>query len=234
MRSLVFVVRRSLRQLVSVSIDLTVKFMLIKAGCVSAFSFGNKQKGEIMLFSITAAFGRVTDISPELLGKLGIKGLIIDIDNTLAGHNDPMPADGVEDWIGCMRDNGIRLILMSNNFYLRVKLFADLLGLDYVCESKKPFVRGYRIAAMKMGLPRHALAAVGDQVLTDVLGANLFRIKMLYTLPIGDPKSILFRIRKKLESPFIPRRIYCSDRNKLKDTRVRAIAYSAAQEDKTV
>ena len=162
-----------------------------------------------MLFSITAAFNHVTDISPEMLARLGIKGLILDIDNTLARHNDPQPADGVVEWLEMMKECGIRMIIVSNNFYLRVKLFAELVGLEYVCDSKKPFKKGYRIAAMRMGLPKHALAAVGDQLLTDVLGANLFKIKMLYTLPLGNRNSRMFRIRSVIESPFIPKKIYC-------------------------
>ncbi|MBR4509250.1 MAG: YqeG family HAD IIIA-type phosphatase [Ruminococcus sp.] len=162
-----------------------------------------------MLFSITAAFNSVTDISPEMLARLGIRGLILDIDNTLARHNDPQPADGVVEWLETMKECGIRMIIVSNNFYLRVKLFAELVGLEYVCDSKKPFKKGYRIAAMRMGLPKHALAAVGDQLLTDVLGANLFKIKMLYTLPLGNRNSRMFRIRSVIESPFIPKKIYC-------------------------
>ena len=163
-----------------------------------------------MLFSITAAFSTVTDISPEILAKLGIRGLILDIDNTLADHNDPLPAEGVIEWIELMKDSGIRLIIVSNNFYLRVKLFADLVGIDYVRESKKPFQKGYRLAAMRLGLPKRALAAVGDQVFTDVLGANLFKIKMLYTMPIGRSNKTLLRVRKAIEAPFIPKRLICS------------------------
>ena len=79
-----------------------------------------------------------------------------------------------------------------------------------VDESKKPFSKGYRIAAMRLGLPKHALAAVGDQIFTDVLGANRFKIKMLYTLPIGNTNSKIHKIRKTIESPFIPKKIYCS------------------------
>lgn len=163
-----------------------------------------------MLFSITAAFNSVTDISPEMLARLGIKGLILDIDDTLAGHNDPQPAVGVMEWLDKMKSHGIKMIIVSNNFYLRVKLFADLVGLEFVNESKKPFSKRYRIAAMRLGLPKHALAAVGDQIFTDVLGANRFKIKMLYTLPIGNTNSKIHKIRKTIESPFIPKKIYCS------------------------
>lgn len=179
-----------------------------------------------MLFGITAAFRSVTDISPDMLARMGIRGLILDIDNTLAAHNDPLPAKGVVEWLNSMRQSGVRMIIVSNNFYLRVKLFSELVGVDYVSESKKPFIKGYRLAAMKMGLPKHALAAVGDQVFTDVLAANFFKIKMLYTLPIGNMSSRMFRIRRRLEAPFIPKLIYSGDGSRAVEYREnRAITY---------
>lgn len=156
-----------------------------------------------MFFNITAAFKRVTDITPEILRKLGIKGLILDIDRTLAKHNNPKPAKGVTEWLDCMKRNNIRLVILSNNFYSRVKMFADRLGIDYISGAKKPFRRSYQLAVMKMRLPKHALAAVGDQIFTDVLGANLFRIKMLYTVPIDEPSSLVYRLRKTLETLFL-------------------------------
>lgn len=169
----------------------------------------------LMLFSITAAFRRVTDISPEMLGKLGIKGLILDIDNTLAAHNDPKPADGVVKWLDSMRKHNIRLVIVSNNSFLRVKLFAEKLGIDYVRVGSKPFAKSYQTAAMKMGLPKHALAAVGDQVFTDVLGANLFKIKMLYTLPLGNKSNLILRIRKRIEAPFLRKYVHFSITNNI-------------------
>lgn len=160
-----------------------------------------------MIFDITAAFRRVTDITPEMLRKLGIKGLILDIDNTLAKHNNPRPAKGVTEWLECMRRNNIRLVILSNNFYSRVKMFAEHLGVDYIYGAKKPFRKSYQLAAMKMRLPKHALAAVGDQIFTDVLGANLFKIKMLYTMPIDNPSSLVYKLRKSLKEFFLNERI---------------------------
>ena len=63
---------------------------------------------------------------------------------------------------------------------------------------------------MRLGLPKRALAAVGDQIFTDVLGANLFKIKMLYTLPISRKSNRLLRLIRAIEAPFIPKKIYCS------------------------
>ncbi|MCQ2491348.1 MAG: YqeG family HAD IIIA-type phosphatase, partial [Ruminococcus sp.] len=174
-----------------------------------------------MLFSITAAFNTVTDISPDILARFGIRGLILDIDNTLADHNDPKPAEGVVEWIEQMKENGIRMIIVSNNFYLRVKLFSEVVGIDYVQQSKKPFQKGYKLAAMRLGLPKRSLAAVGDQIFTDVLGASLFKIKMLYTLPIGRKSNRLLKLRRAIETPFIPKKIYCSGGRKTIEHRLR-------------
>ncbi|MDD6278468.1 MAG: YqeG family HAD IIIA-type phosphatase [Oscillospiraceae bacterium] len=158
-----------------------------------------------MLFKSTAAFRRVTDITPEILKKLNIRGLILDLDNTLTTHDNPRPADGVLEWIDLMKREGIRLMIVSNNHPPRVRPFAEMLGLPFVSEGKKPLTKGFKEAAAKMKLPRESVAAVGDQIFTDVLGANLMGIKMLYVVPIEHEKTMFFKVKRKLEIPFIPK-----------------------------
>lgn len=160
---------------------------------------------EDMLFKSTAAFRRVTDITPEILKKLNIRGLILDLDNTLTTHDNPRPADGVLEWIDLMKREGIRLMIVSNNHPPRVRPFAEMLGLPFVSEGKKPLTKGFKEAAAKMKLPRESVAAVGDQIFTDVLGANLMGIKMLYVVPIEHEKTMFFKVKRKLEIPFIPK-----------------------------
>lgn len=161
-----------------------------------------------MLFRSTAAFRRVTDITPSFLEKLKIKGLILDLDNTLTTHDNPQPADGVLDWLDMMKKNGIKLMIVSNNHPPRVKPFADMLGLDFVSEGKKPLTKGFKEAMTLMNLKKEELAAVGDQIYTDVLGANLFGIKMLYVSPIEHEKTLFFKCKRKLEKPFLPEKLY--------------------------
>ncbi len=161
-----------------------------------------------MLFSITAAFYRVTDITPEILDRMGVRGLILDLDNTLTTHDNPVPADGVLDWIDLMNRSGVKLMIVSNNHAPRVKPFADMLGLPFVSEGRKPLTKGFREAMHRMGLTKKELAAVGDQIYTDVLGANLFRIKMLYVSPIEFEKTTFFKVKRKMEIPFLPKKLY--------------------------
>lgn len=158
-----------------------------------------------MLFKITAAFRKASDITPQKLRELGIKGLILDLDNTLTTHDNPVPADGILEWLDCMKKNNIRLMIVSNNHPPRVKPFADMLGLDFVSEGRKPLTKGFREVSQKMNLPKNQLAAVGDQIYTDVLGANLYGIKMLYVQPIEHEKTNFFKFKRKMEKPFLPK-----------------------------
>lgn len=161
-----------------------------------------------MLFSATEAFRKVTDITPGYLKKTGIRGLILDLDNTLTTHDNPKPAEGVLDWLDTMKKNGIRLMIVSNNHPPRVKPFANMLGLDFVSEGAKPLTKGFKEAQKLMKLSKSELAAVGDQIFTDVLGAKLFGIKMLYVIPIEHEKTTFFKVKRKLEIPFLPKKFY--------------------------
>ena len=107
-----------------------------------------------------------------------------------------------------MKQNDIKLIIVSNNHPPRVKPFADLLGIDFVCEGKKPLSKGFRQATEKLKLPFNKIGAVGDQIYTDILGANLFGIKSLYVSPIEYEKTRFFRFKRKMEIPFIPKKLY--------------------------
>jgi len=159
-----------------------------------------------MLFKLTAAFHKVTEITPSFLKKNNVKGLVLDLDNTLTTHDNPKPADGVLEWIKRMKDNCIKLMIVSNNHPPRVKPFADMLGLDFVSEGRKPLTKGFREACIRMQLSKNEVAEVGDQIFTDVIGANLFGIKMLYVSPIEHEKTTFFKIKRKLEKPFLPKK----------------------------
>mgnify|MGYP000831335129 CR=1 FL=1 len=74
-----------------------------------------------MLFKADFAFRRVNDITPEFLFKNNIKGLLLDLDNTLTTHDNPVPGKGVEEWLKEMKSFGIKLIIVSNNHPERVK-----------------------------------------------------------------------------------------------------------------
>ena len=158
-----------------------------------------------MLFKADTAFKSVLDITPEFLKKNNIKGLLLDLDNTLTTHDNPRPADGVIDWIKNVKSSGIKMVIVSNNHPPRVKPFADKLGLDFVSEGRKPLSKGFNEAQKRMNIPFEQLAVVGDQIYTDMLGANLKGVRGIFVYPIEHEKTLFFKLKRWAEKPFLPK-----------------------------
>ncbi|MGN0622301.1 MAG: YqeG family HAD IIIA-type phosphatase [Porcipelethomonas sp.] len=158
-----------------------------------------------MLFRSDFAFRSVLEITPEFLAENNIRGLLLDLDNTLTTHDNPRPADGVVEWIRRILASGVKMVIVSNNHPPRVKPFADMLGLEFVCEGKKPLSSGFNRAQKLMGVPFKQLAVVGDQIYTDILGANIRRVRGIYVYPIEHEKTLFFKFKRWAEKPFLPK-----------------------------
>lgn len=158
------------------------------------------------MFKPTYVFDKVGEITPEFLHKKQIKGLLLDLDNTLTTHNNPVPPQSSLDWLDEMRAAGIKLMIVSNNHAPRVTPFAEQLGLDFVSEGKKPLTFGYTRAIKRLGLEKRNVAAVGDQIFTDVLGSNLKGIRSIFVFPIEPETSLPFRFKRAIEKAFLPKK----------------------------
>lgn len=150
-------------------------------------------------------FEKTVNITPEFLGELGISNLLLDVDNTLTTHGNPVPAPGIEQWVKDMQNAGINLMIVSNNYDKRVGPFARLLGLPYVSFSTKPLPRGFFKAMKKLGANRKNTAIVGDQIFTDILGAHLLNMKAIMVLAILEEDGLGFKIKRNFEKKYIDR-----------------------------
>lgn len=159
-----------------------------------------------MLFRPTLSLNTVLDITPEMLNKMGIKALVLDLDNTLTTHNNPRPADGVCDWIENMKSHNIKLMIVSNNKAHRVTPFAQILKLEFVPDGAKPLPVGFKRAVEQLGFKKSEICAVGDQIFTDILGANFAGIKSIFVFPIEPEPSVFFKIKRAVEKPLLPNR----------------------------
>lgn len=156
-------------------------------------------------FKPTYVFDKVNDITPEFLGKKRIRALILDLDNTLTTHNNPVVPRSSLEWIEKMKSAGIKLMIVSNNHEPRVTPFADQLGIDFVCEGAKPLTIGYTKAVKRLGVDKRDVAAVGDQIFTDIMGSNLKGIRSIFVFPIKPETSLPFRFKRACEKPFLPK-----------------------------
>lgn len=159
-----------------------------------------------MIFKPTYVFKDVTEITVDFLNKNNIKGLLLDLDNTLTTHNNPIPPQSSLEWLDKMREGGIKMMIVSNNSAERVEPFAKALGLHFVPNGKKPLTFGYTQAQKELGIDKRCLAAVGDQIFTDVLGSNLKGIRSLFVFPIEPETSLPFRFKRTCEKPFLPKK----------------------------
>lgn len=145
---------------------------------------------------------RVTDITLQDLNDLGVRGLLLDVDDTLTRYGSQHLSDEVAAWLKNMQDAGIALTVVSNSWERRVAPFADKLGLRHTALSCKPSPLGFWRGVRRLGLKRKECAAVGDQVFTDLLGAKLGGVPCILLDPIEEKTEKPFlRLRRRWEKP---------------------------------
>ena len=111
----------------------------------------------------------VKEITVELLQKNNIKGLLLDVDNTLIDFELKI-LEGSKDWINSLKENKFRLCILSNtNKIEKVKMVAKELDIPYINFAKKPLKKGFKKGAELLELSPKEIAVVGDQIMTDVL-----------------------------------------------------------------
>lgn len=111
----------------------------------------------------------VKDITINLLNKNNIKGLLLDVDNTLIDF-DLKILEGSKEWCNNLKNNNIKICILSNtNKIEKVKKVSKELNLPYINFAKKPCKKGFKKACKLLELQPKNVAAVGDQIMTDVL-----------------------------------------------------------------
>ena len=147
-------------------------------------------------------FHKLTDISPEFLHGRGIKLLMLDFDNTMLPYTSHIPTEELLTWIDRMKRGGVRLCVVSNSKKHKARQFCKAHNLPCVTHSKKPAGRGIRKSLSMHGLEPKQAALAGDQIFTDVLGANLAGATSILVKPI-HLHNIWLKLRHGVEQPFI-------------------------------
>ena len=152
------------------------------------------------MFKPNIKLERVTDITIELLKKYKITSLILDVDNTLSTHHGQVLTTGLEAWLENMKQNDIKMTILSNSNSKRLDPFANKIGLEYISLGLKPLPFGYLRALKRLGSEKRKTAIVGDQIFTDVLGGNAIGLKTVLLTPIKPETSLRFRMKRKIEA----------------------------------
>jgi hypothetical protein len=138
------------------------------------------------------------EIPYEMYYQKGYRGILFDVDNTLVEHDQPVTARAVE-LFEALRAIGFRTCVISNNKEYRVQPFADAVGTDFVYKAGKPSPKGYREGMERMETTPQNTLFVGDQIFTDVWGANRAGIYSILVKQIARHEEIQIVLKRKLE-----------------------------------
>ncbi len=130
--------------------------------------------------------------------KNGYRGIIYDVDNTLVEHGAPVTERALK-LFDRLHDMGYETCIISNNSEKRVKPLADMVKSKYVSKANKPSPVNYVKAMELMGTDRNTTFFVGDQIFTDVWGANRAGIKSMLVKPIDKHEEIQIILKRYLE-----------------------------------
>lgn len=141
----------------------------------------------------------VFSLDLDKLASRGIRGLILDLDNTLIEWNAPLPNPPLVEWMTRVREKGFLACIVSNNRKGRVTTFGRDLGIPAIPSATKPR-RGAFLEAMKlMGTSHAETAVIGDQIFTDVLGGNRLGLYTILVVPITRREFIGTRFVRRIE-----------------------------------
>lgn len=132
----------------------------------------------------------VINLTPEILKKYNLKGLILDVDETLVPLRERDITPELSQWVESIRQEA-SLWLVSNNLSgNRIGRIGEALNIPYIIGAKKPSRRKLREAITKMQLPVEQVAMVGDRLFTDVLAGNRLGTFTILVEPMIDPEQV--------------------------------------------
>jgi uncharacterized protein len=141
----------------------------------------------------------IFEIKPEDLKDRGIKGIITDLDNTLVEWDRPQATPKLIKWFEEMKENNIKVTIVSNNNENRVKAFSDPLNIPFIYEARKPLTRGFYRALKKMAIDKQEAVVIGDQLLTDVLGGNRGGFHTILVVPVAKTDGMITKFNRLVE-----------------------------------
>lgn len=141
----------------------------------------------------------IYSLDTAMLRSCGIRGLIVDLDNTLVTWRYGQPDQQLVKWVESLRSDGIEPCIVSNNRVARVQEVGKFLGIPSVGAAVKPRRRAFRRAMEQLGTPPAETAVLGDQIFTDVLGARRLGLYSILVVPISERELLWTQLVRRLE-----------------------------------
>lgn len=159
----------------------------------------------LRLLNPDAVYESLFDIDLDALAARGIRGLIVDLDNTLVEYGNSVVSTQARDWVRSARDRGFAVCITSNARSGRVRSFAQALSIPGIANAAKPVRRAFRRAMRLLRTTPPETAIIGDQVFTDVLGGNRMHAYTILVNPLSTTELGATRVMRRLERKVLRR-----------------------------
>ena len=144
----------------------------------------------------------IFDINYSKLKEQGITCLVFDLDNTLGLISNKKCPRKTKRLLRSLQDDFL-ILISSNNTRTRIKPYLKDLGVDGVAWSMKPTTRGLRKIKKNYFLTKKEMCIIGDQIVTDILCGNRYRIKTILVDPMGEKDLRITKVNRMIENYII-------------------------------
>ena len=138
-------------------------------------------------------------INYDKLYKKGVRLLLFDLDNTITPSYVNKPTKRLKKLFDELKDKGFKIIIMSNSPKRRIEPFKEQLNVDACAFSLKPTKNKYKKIVEKLKYKHTEIAAIGDQLLTDIVGANKLDLTSVLVNPLTKKDFSVTFINRVIE-----------------------------------
>ena len=146
------------------------------------------------------AVGSLAEINTDHLWQRGKRLILLDVDHTLVKWRAEDFSPEVLNWIAQARELGFNFCIISNTRRVeRLARLSERLNIPTVRARFKPSRAMFRLALAKFKCPAKDAIMVGDQLMTDILGANRAGIDAIWVNKMDGPEFAGTRVNRFIE-----------------------------------
>jgi uncharacterized protein len=142
----------------------------------------------------------ISVIDFDMLRQHSIDTLLLDMDNTVVPWHTFNIDETIGSWITQAKQLGFKICIISNNQKWRIVKITTMLDVEGVWGACKPMLGGYIKALKTLGSHKHNSVFVGDQIFTDIFGANILGVRTILVCPISKREYRWTRFMRRIES----------------------------------
>ncbi|WP_163653007.1 YqeG family HAD IIIA-type phosphatase [Listeria sp. PSOL-1] len=138
-------------------------------------------------------------ITAEHLRDLGKKAVLTDLDNTLLAWDELDATDEIINWFTLLEEEGIKVMLLSNNSVERVERIARRADIPFIARAKKPLAKNFQKALAELDVKPEETVMIGDQIMTDILGGNRQKLMTIFVRPVKETDGLATKFNRLME-----------------------------------